>query len=133
MLASRALVMASIGQSILRLITLKRLVIASGIQTHAAAALLIHESPRHGDLAVVAGRLRDGFSHDMDSGEIFALRVGGAVPLPELQVPLAGRLPPGGAKQSAGRQWQNGVPPSSLSPLSLLPPLKVIIVLHVNP
>jgi hypothetical protein len=25
------------------------------------------------------------------------------------------------------------VPPSFLSPLSLLPPLKVIIVLHVNP
>jgi len=66
----------------------------------------------------------------MDSGEILALRVGGAIPLPELQVPLAGRLPPGGAKRSA-RSTMAKRSASFSSLLSLLLPVSVIIVLHV--
>lgn len=58
---------------------------------HAVVVLLVHESPRRGDLAVVAGRLRDGFVDDMDSGKILALRVGGTVALSELRVSVAGR------------------------------------------
>lgn len=73
-------------------------VIASGDQTHAVAPLLVYESPRRGDLVVPAGRLRDGFPDDMDSGKILTLRMGGAVALPELQLSLAGRHLPSGAK-----------------------------------
>ena len=65
---------------------------ASGNQTHTTAALLVHDSPRHGDLVVLARRLRGGVLNDMDSGKILALRVGGAVSLPKLQMSFAGRL-----------------------------------------
>lgn len=70
---------------------------ASGNQTH-AVALLVHESPRHGDLVVLARHLRGGFPNDMDNGKILTQRVGGTVPLPKLQMPFAGRLTSSGAK-----------------------------------
>lgn len=82
----------------------RRLVIinvnASGNQTHTTAALLVHESPRRGDLVVLARRLRGDFLNDMDSGKILTLRVGGAVPLSKLQMPFAGRLTSSGAKNN---------------------------------
>lgn len=80
----------------------RRLVIinvnASGNQTHAAAALLVHDPSRCGDLVVLARRLRGGFLNDMDNGKILTLRVGGAVPLSKLQMPFAGRLTSSGVK-----------------------------------
>lgn len=69
---------------LMRISNAKTNVIASGIQTSAVAALLVHESPRRGDLAVFAGRLRNGILGDMDSGKIVTLRMGGAVALSEL-------------------------------------------------
>lgn len=75
-------------------------VIAAGFRSNAVEAVLVHESPRRGDLVIHAGRLRDGLPNDLDSGEILALRVGGTYTLPQLQMSATGRLSSGGANRS---------------------------------
>lgn len=75
-------------------------VIAAGFRSNAVEAILVHESPRRGDLVIHAGRLRDGLPNDLDSGEILALRVGGTYTLPQLQMSATGRLSSGGANRS---------------------------------
>lgn len=73
----------------------KNVAAASGVRPCALSALLVHESPRGGDMAVDAGRLRDSLADDMDSGALLTVRVGRTIALSELQMSFAGRLPPG--------------------------------------
>lgn len=75
----------------------------AGFWANAVEAVLVHESPRRGDLVIHAGRLRDGLPNDLDSGEILALRMGRTDTLPELQMPATGRLSSGGANRPCNR------------------------------
>lgn len=83
-------------------------VIAAGFRSNAVEAVLVHESPRRGDLVIHAGRLRDGLPNDLDSGEILALRVGGTYTLPQLQMSATGRLSSGGANRSCNWILEHG-------------------------
>ena len=75
----------------------------AGFRANAVEAVLVHESPRCGDLVIHAGRLRDGLPNDLDSGEILALRMGRTDTLPELQMSATGRLSSGGANRPCNR------------------------------
>ncbi|XP_024938039.1 glutamate receptor ionotropic, kainate 2 isoform X4 [Cephus cinctus] len=69
-----------------------------GFRTHALATLLLHESTCCRDLALHAGRLRNGFVNHMDRGEIFTLRMGRARAMSELQMSSTG----GGLRHQGG-------------------------------
>lgn len=72
-----------------------------GIGENAATDILVYESAGCGNLAVHGGSLRGRVHNHLDSGEIFAVRMGRAGALPQLQVSATGsenrkrpRLPP---------------------------------------
>lgn len=70
-------------------------VAASGVRSCALSTLLVHESPRCGNLALNAGRLRDGLADDLDCGAVLTVRMGRTIAVPQLQMSFAGRLPSG--------------------------------------
>lgn len=82
----------------------------AGFRANAVEAVLVHESPRRGDLVIHAGRLRDGLPNDLDSGEILALRMGRTDTLPELQMSATGRLSSGGANRPCNRILETNAP-----------------------